>query len=185
MSDAPGKRESPPAIAGARAGSGAPSASRRKLVLGAASALPSVYTLSSGASAAVTSNFACWDKAQEGTAPQRFVGVDDQWYRAQVYDGNYKGATVHCVTSPQSACVDSGSIAKDGSVWVSDSGVRVQAGLGDTINQVSSAPQSYGLVYVDKQGTISTLDPYNQTGLSYCSDSCWTSIMGGRISQLG
>jgi hypothetical protein len=162
-----------------------PSARRRRLVLGAAGALPTVYTLSSGAAAAATSAVACWSQGQQGTAPQRFTVADDQWYRVQVYDGKYQGAAMHCVSSPQSACVEGTNQAKAGSYWVSDSGTRVQAGMSVNVNSVSSAPKSYGLVYVNQEGTISTLDPNGQMGLSYCADSCWTSVMGGRISQLG
>ena len=180
MSDTAGKRGSIPERRDAP-----PSARRRRMVLGAAGALPTVYTLSSGAASAATSALACWDNARAGTAPTRFTALDDKWYRLQVYDGKYQGNAVHCVSSPQTACVGSGSIAKDGSIWISEGGNRVTAGMGTTVNQVTSAPKSYSLVYVNREGTISTLDPNGQLGLSVSTDSCWTSVMGGRISQLG
>jgi hypothetical protein len=78
------------------------------LILAAGAALPSVYTLSSGAQTAGASNMACL--AKQGTPPARFVSQEDyarwpdNWLRAPVSYGDYDGATADCVTTPQSSC---------------------------------------------------------------------------------
>lgn len=161
-----------------------PSPVRRRLLLGAGAIVPSVYTLTSGATVAVASNLKCWAN-QPASAPNRFTAGDDGWYRSQVYDGKFGSEKAHCVSSPQSACVDSSGKAKDGSVWMVDDGSRVTSGPYSQVTNVSSGPKSYGLVYVDQQGTVSTHDPNGKPGLNYVADSCWNSILGGRISKLG
>ena len=78
--------------------------------------------------------------------------------------------------------------AAPGSVWIVN-GQRVIAGNpGANLGQhrsVSSAPQAYGLVYVNRKAQINTLDRNGRSTLRSVADSCWNSIMGGRISQLG
>lgn len=59
------------------------------------------------------------------------------------------------------------------------------AGWGDNVTGVDSTPSRYGLVYVNQQGTVLTLDPNGNSDLRPVCDSCWASILGGRISMLG
>lgn len=171
---------------------------RRRLLLGAAAVLPSVYTLSSGARTAATSNLRCWNRAQRhggrelvgniGGADEatRFSLVNDGWLRKQVYTGNSGGYPAYCAMSDQTACVDpmDPTKAAPGSTWIVN-GDRVTAGLGFKIDQVAPSPEAYGLVYVDQQGTIATLDPERSADLRPATASCWTSMMGGRVSTLG
>jgi len=162
---------------------GTPNAARRRLMLGAGAILPSVYTLSSGAQTAVASTLACFNTS--GTAPTRFVDTQDKWFRSQVYDGTNSGRASHCVSTPQNVCTNGAGGAPAGSVWVKNDGTRFVAGPGNQVNNVTSQPKSYGLVYVDRQGTINTLDPNGNTSLSYASIACYNSILGSRISTLG
>lgn len=179
-----------------------PSAKRRRLLAGAAAVLPSVYTLASGAQTAVASQVACWANEQQ-QPPGRFITGSDTWFRAKVYLGTYDGYPAYCVSTPQRACVDPfhPGEAADGSVWIvgrtrfmpgfrvggglQEYGLRVTAGPGVPITQVTRAPDTYGLVYVDQQGTIATLDPNGSPDLRPVAASCWTSMLGGRIFSLG
>ena|SRR5215471_18712222 len=173
-------------VPGTAAHSANPSAVRRRLLLAAGAALPSVYTLTSGAQTAVASNLRCWGNPG-ATPPQRFTASDDSWYRSPVYTGQYKGNAAYCVTSPQSACIDSPmhpDHGADGSMWIS-SGNRITVGPGDNVTNVGPAPSKYGLVYVNNQGTVKTLDPNGNPNLQPLHDSCWTSMLGGRTSMLG
>jgi hypothetical protein len=161
-----------------------PSKTRRKLVLGAAAVLPSAYTLASGAQAAVESTRRCWSATSN---PAPITPVDDTWFRAKVYVGEMKGAPAYCVMANQSACVDPSNPGKaaDGSVWMVN-GQRVICGNPDVyIHKVSATPQAYGLVYVNQEGTINTLDRNGSNTVLPVADSCWTSIIGSRISTLG
>src|SRR6266576_1111889 len=87
MSDVTGKHdEVPETTAGSNSRDDAKRATRRRLLLGAAAALPSVYTLKSGAQTAVASAIACTTRP----APlglQRFTAADDTWVRKHVYKG--------------------------------------------------------------------------------------------------
>lgn len=171
---------------------------RRRLLLGTAAVLPSVYTLSSGARTAVASNLRCWDRAQRqggrelvGTPggddeAARFSMVGDEWLRKQVYTGIGGGHPAYCAMSNQALCIDPAHPAKaaQGSIWIVN-GDRVVAGLGVEIDQVSAAPQAYGLVFVDQDGTIATLDPERTADLRPVKEPCWTSMLGGRVSNLG
>src|SRR5438270_10794678 len=103
MTDGTGKPLVPESIVGTD-GSAAPNKARRRLILAAGAALPSVYTLSSGAQTALVSNLSCWAKTP--TPPARFTPTDDDWYRAPVYTGDYDGTPAYCVSVPQSACLD-------------------------------------------------------------------------------
>jgi hypothetical protein len=108
MTDATGTRQVPGSTVAADSRGVSPNHTRRRLILAAGAALPSVYTLSSGAQTAGASNLACL--AKQGTAPARFVSQEDyarwpdNWLRAPVSYGDYDGATADCVTTPQSAC---------------------------------------------------------------------------------
>jgi len=62
------------------AGPDRPSRARRRLLLGATGALPSVLTLSSGAAIAAASTVQCVFKNQQ--TPERFTAVNDNWVRA-------------------------------------------------------------------------------------------------------
>jgi hypothetical protein len=186
MADATGERENiPDDITPDDIRPSGPSKPRRRLVLGAAAALPSAYTLASGAQAAVASNLRCWS----ATPPADLApvsAIDDNWFRAKVYVGKQGSATAYCVMANQSSCIDPGNPAKgaDGSVWMVN-GQRMIAGPGVNITNVSSTPQAYGLVYVNQEGTINTLDQNGSQTLQPVADSCWNSLIGGRISNLG
>ena len=175
-----------------------PSKSRRRLLLAAGAALPSICTLSSGAQAAVASNLRCL--ANEAAPPARFTPAPDNWVRAPVDVGDYDGTPAYCVTSPQSACSDSPQnwrglsspldpvdvAAKDaqpGSTWIIE-GHRVTPSPGVHIT-VKPGRKQYGLVYVDQQGSVSTLDPNGALTLTPSTNSCWASAMPGRTSKLG
>ena len=163
---------------------GQPSPARRRLILAAGAAIPSVYTLASGAQTAVASNLRCW--AHPPSTPARFTPSDDQWLRVHIYKGTYKQETdAYCVSSPQSSCVDGSGNGQPGSIWIdSGTGNRITADYQG--NKISGATlQPYGLVYVNQDGTITTLDPNGNTSLQPVADSCWTSILGGRVSTLG
>jgi hypothetical protein len=171
---------------------------RRRLLVGTVAVLPSVYTLSSGARTAVASNLRCWNRAQShggrelvGTPggddeAARFSMMNDEWLRKQVYTGMGGGHPAYCAMSNQAACIDPAqpSKAAQGSVWIIN-GERIVAGAGIEIDQVSASPQAYGLVFVDQQGTIATLDPERTADLRPVKEPCWTSMLGGRVSNLG
>ena len=63
-------------------GAQAPSRSRRRMLLAATGALPSVLTLSSGAASAA--NYLACMLNQPNPMPQRFTPGEDNWVRAQV-----------------------------------------------------------------------------------------------------
>jgi hypothetical protein len=176
------------------------SAARRRLVLGVAAILPSVYTLSSGAQTAAASNARCWDRVQHTGGrevgvmdvmdieeTQRFSMVDDGWLRKQVYTGQSGGQPAYCAMTSQAGCLDPTDPTKAavGSTWIVH-GERVVVGAGGvTIEHVGAAPQAYGLVYVNQEGTVTTLDPDRSLRLRPVRQPCWNSILGGRVSILG
>jgi hypothetical protein len=173
---------------------------RRRLLLGAAALLPTVHTLASGGQTAMASNVRCWDRARhhgggrdlgvsggfDDDDTARFSMTNDEWLRKQVYTGMGGGHPAFCAMSNQAACIDPANPTKAaaGSVWIVN-GERIVAGAGVSIDQVSAAPQAYGLVYVDQQGTMATLDPDRSNRLRPVREPCWNSIIGGRISPLG
>ncbi len=161
-----------------------PSRARRRLLLGAV-AVPSVYTLTSGAQTAAASTLHCVDTAAPTTA-LRFTTHADAWTRKQVYIGKLTNDTAYCVTWNQSSCVNAltPNKAADGSVWIHNN-VRMVSGPNQTVGNVGSKPQAYGLVYVDAKGTITTLDPNGNPNLYGASGSCYASMMGGAKSLLG
>ena len=157
--------------------SAAPSPARRRLLLGAAAVLPSVYTLTSGAQTASISAFACVAAAPPANLP-RFTASSDAWVRKKVYAGKLANNTADCVTWNQASCVNplSPDKAADGSIWISN-GTRVVAGPGSNIAHLSSAPTPYGLVYVDAKGVIQpTLDPNGNPSLKPATTSCAASL---------
>jgi hypothetical protein len=157
-----------------------PSRARRRLLLAATGTLPSVLTLSSGAQAAATSTLRCLASNQPA---QRFTPTDDNWVRAQVPVASYNARPAYCVTSPTNACVDNAHNATPGTRWVVDGNTMTVDQ--QTLMQVQNGQRSYGLVYVDQTGSITTLDPGSNGNLVPVTDSCWTSIVGGRTSSLG
>ena len=183
--------------------SGHPSAARRRFILAAGAALPSVYTLSSGAQTAVASSLRCWANSPE-TPPVRFTPAEDNWVRAKVYVGDNDGHAAYCVNTPQNACISrlDANNGADGSVWIVNRG-RTTAGFGVVdgpsqvygtrmiagptvkITGVRRANPAYGTVFVDEQGTFITLDPNGNPDLRPVAQSCWTSILGGRTAKLG
>jgi hypothetical protein len=156
-----------------------PSAARRRLLLAATGTLPSVLTLSSGAQAAATSALRCLANNQPAA---RFTPTDDNWVRAQVPVASYNTRPAYCVTSPTNACVDGAQHAVPGTRWVVDG--NTMTADPNTVMPVQSQ-RSYGLVYVDQSGSIATLDPGSNGNLVAVTDSCWTSIVGGRTTNLG
>ena len=185
MSEVTGQSDTfPESTSGSNPHDNAKRATRRRLLLGAAAALPSVYTLKSGAQTAVASAIACTTRP----APlglQRFTPADDTWVRKHVYKGQLANDDAYCVMWTQSSCVDpmNATKANPGSVWM-HGGSRVYAGSGTNITKVTSGGP-YGLVYVDKMGTVKTLDPNGDTSLNPIVDSCWASIAGRNQSLLG
>lgn len=200
MTDATGTPQVPESSVAAKSRTAGPSKARRRLILAAGAALPSIYTLSSGAQTAVASNLACL--AKQGTAPARFTSTPtaDNWLRAPVNVGEYDGTPANCVTSPQSACMDPASNwrgsnslspgvpaatnAQRGSIWIVQ-GNRVISSPSVPITNVDPGRKHYGLVYVDQAGTVSTLDPNGKLELSPLTMSCWASAIVGRTSKLG
>jgi hypothetical protein len=173
-----------------------PSKARRRFLLAAGAALPSVYTLNSGAQTAIASNLACWAKEPKAP-PVRFTSSNDNWLRAQVYTGDYNGTPADCVSSPQAECIARSmgrrfdpnapavsDNAGDGSVWIVQ-GNRVTSGPTVQITKAGLGPPQYGLVYVDETGSVATLDPKWTGDLRMVTQSCWTSVLGGRVSKLG
>lgn len=200
MTDATGTPLVPESSVAAESRTAGPSKARRRLILAAGAALPSIYTLSSGAQTAVASNLFC--RAKLGTPPARFTSTPtaDNWLRAPVNVGEYDGTPADCVTSPQSACMDPASNwrganslspgvpaatnAQRGSIWIVQ-GNRVVSSPHVPITKVDPGRKHYGLVYVDQEGIVSTLDPNGAVHLTPVTMSCWASGMVGRVSKLG
>jgi hypothetical protein len=134
---------------------------------------------------AAGSTSACLTNTTTETQPARFVDTQDKWVRAQVYDGKVSGRAAHCVSTPQTSCTDGASGGNPGSVWIKSDGSRIVAGPGSQVSNVSSRPQAYGLVYIDKNGTYNTLDPNGDTSLSWASIACYSSVLASPISTLG
>ena len=149
------------------------------MLLAAGGALPSVLTLSSGAQAAAASSLRCLATNQPH---QRFVDVQDQWVRAQVPVGSYNSRTAYCITTPSGGCLDSAHKGMPGSDWVVD-GNTMTVGLGTNVQGQNKV--SYGLVYVDQNGSITTLNPGSDGNLTPVTKSCWTSVIGSRTTNLG
>jgi hypothetical protein len=177
-----------------------PNARRRRLLVGAVGIVPSVYTLASGAQVSATSQMMCFLK-QPPTPPARFTPGSDNWFRSTAYSGNYEGHPAHCVTSPQNTCVDplQPSKAETGSAWIinrsrSTAGmgmggpsmydVRVVIASNNQVTNVGQLPSMQGLVYIDQNATIATLDPNGRTGLQPVTMSCANSMMAGRTVSL-
>lgn len=165
----------------------APNRLRRRLLLAGAAVVPSVYTLTSGAQAAVASSLRCL-QANEDTAPPRFVQTPDQWLRQPVQMGRFEQRSTYCVSTPQSECADglNPGQAGEGSQWIVDGveGNMITAGPGAPI-QVSNGSRSYGLVYVDREGTVTALDPGFSGDLYPTTVSCWASVAGTQDFKLG
>ena len=177
------------------------------MIFAAGAALPSIYTLSSGAQAAVGSQLACLVRQGSAVPPIRFTQdndyarISDGWLCAPVNFGEYDGTPANCVTSPQyrawhlrppssnsspvpAAGPGPGANAENGSVWMVQ-GNRMTSNANTPITHVSLAQKHYGLVYVDETGSVATLDPNGALGLHPTTTSCWASITGGHISKLG
>ncbi len=155
-------------------------------MLAAAAAIPSVYTLASGAQTAVASNFRCWAREPEAGPPDRCSFHPDGWLRKQVYQGKHQGQVAFCAMWDQTACVDpvNPNKAAFGSVWLCND-QRVVADQGENITHIAHSPHAYALVYTDQFGTIATLNPDAAQDLRPVRENCWTSLIGSQSSHLG
>src|SRR5437773_6963843 len=189
MSQVTGKRdEVPESTAGSSPRDDSKRVTRRRLLLGAA-ALPSVYTLTSGAAVAAGS-ISCWATQSTTNSPTRITTAPDRWYRLQVKSGTKPPPNTnvmgYCLTDNQANCTD--LLKPDWSAsqtyWYVG-GQRTPEDRGG-IRYIPKTP-GYGLVYVDEKGTIMTLDPalYPGVELKYAATSCMTSMIGSTISKLG
>ena len=179
-----------------------PQTARRRLMLGAAAVIPSIYTITSGAQTAVSSN-RCLPSGESynlrsGRLPwdhPLLTDKKDGWLRKSVYHGLYNGKHAYCALDNQGACVDGSKItnlsngqgaqAASGSVWIVVDGTRVTVGPNVVIAPVSTSASGLALLFVDKNGTNTTLDP-DALGQWYpVKESCWASILGNGKSMLG
>lgn len=183
---------------GVTSGAGGPQTARRRLMLGAAAALPSVFTLTSGAQTAVASNALCWGRGPRNPgdpapdpAPGNLSDLDaervprlsmtkDEWLRKEVYYGVSNGRPAYCALDEQANCIEPYHPGKaaTGSVWIID-GDQVTVGPDVSITQISSKPEAYALVYVDRDGLIVTVNSTSPE-LRPVTGNCWNSILGGR-----
>jgi hypothetical protein len=166
-------------------------ARRRRLLLGAA-AVPTVYTLMSGAGVAAAS-LNCWDATPtQTTTPQRVTLGPDQWYRAPMKSGTqWPGNTqmAYCMKDPKdqlSGCTDplSPDQSAASTYWWTNGQRTLEAQGG-----VRHIPKTsgYGLLYVDRTGTVQAFDPQAHPGveLKYASIACMGSITLATKSMLG
>ncbi len=153
------------------------SLARRRLVLGAGAVIPTFYTLSSGAQTAGQS-LTCVQRA--ALAPQqqvaRVTSAPDQWYRKPIVSGKKGNTMGYCIMDKQGDCPDpfKTTMSAPQSVWYTNNQRTVVNG-GD-IKQLGSYPKGYGLVYVNKDGTLATLDPNGQPDLAQVSNACIQSV---------
>ena len=168
-----------------------PQALRRRLLLGAA-ALPSVYTLSSGAAIAAAS-VNCWAKQSQTANPPAVTAGPDQWYRLPMKsgtDGQSSSVMAYCMNDPakQAQCTDplQTSWNAAGTYWYVGGSRTLEAKGG--IRNIPKTP-GYGLVYVDQTGTIQVFDKnsssYWGVDLRYASTSCMASISTSTKAMLG
>ena len=189
MSQFTGKDVSVPEISvGAAKDNDAVRAKRRRFLLGAAAALPSVYTLTSGAQTAVASGLSCLTRGAQAN-PTRITTAPDTWYRSQVKAGSAGQSTTKnafCIMDNQNACADAlkPDWSASQSYWYVN-GQRTMVPQGEVRNIQGGRTTAYGLVYVDQKGTVATLDPMLQPGLQPATNSCMNSIIGSAISKLG
>ena len=155
--------------------------------MGAVSVAPTAYTLSSGAAAAVASNLRCL-AAHENAEPPRFVRNDDRWLRTPVQTGRFEQRGTYCVNMPQNGCADAldPNQAGQGSQWVVDGvdGNTLIAGPGTPI-QVNNGARSYGLVYVNDDGSVTALDPGYAGDMYPTTKTCWASVHASQDFKLG
>ncbi len=164
--------------------------SRRRLMLGvgAAAAIPSVSTLAGGSHTANLSVSACWSKDQEQwhSTPERVTSQPDGWLRKQVYEGKRQGDRAYCLMWDQANGIQSGEPgkAKAGTAWLVND-TRVLAGKPDAITGVSHHPRAFALVYVSETGDHATLDPEMGQNVQPVRETCFTSMLGSKGSNLG
>lgn len=164
-----------------------PATARRRLMLGAVGVLPSVVTLQSGAQTAATSSLRCWAKDLSTDPPDRYTLVPDGWLRKKVYLGKYQGKPAICTMWEQAACVDDGKEHKgaEGSTWVTNSERVIVGRQGSGIEHISHSPEVLALVYVDHTGSKFALEPDEDNKLRPVRETCWTSMIGDKGTQLG
>jgi len=167
-------------------------ARRRRLLLGAA-AVPTVYTLMSGAGVAAAS-LNCWDAPSTQTAaPARVTAAPDQWARAPIKsgtDGQNSNVMGYCLKDPSEqiagACSD--PLKPDWSAsqtyWYVQGQRTLEARGG--IRNIPKTP-GYGLLYIDRAGKVQAFDPLQHPGveLKYASIACMNSITLSTKSTLG
>lgn len=165
-------------------------ARRRRLLLGAA-AVPTVYTLTSGAGVAAAS-LTCWDRAQQTAPAQRVTAVPDQWARGQMKSGTtWPGNTTmaYCMKDPKDqtlGCTDPLNPDQSAaSTYWWTSGQRTLEAQGG-IRHIPKTP-GYGLLYIDRTGTIQAFDPQAYPGveLKNLSIACVGSATLATKSTLG
>jgi len=162
-------------------------ARRRRLLLGAA-AIPTVYTLTSGAGVAAAS-LTCWDTQSQTATPPLVTTAPDQWYRSTMKSGGTGTGwktMAYCMNDPsnQAGCTD--PLQPDYSAaqtYWNVSGYKVLEGRGG-VRFIPKTP-GYGLVYVDQTGTIRKFDHTMGDGLKFVSNSCMTSVSPAAKLTLG
>jgi hypothetical protein len=144
--------------------------------------VPTFYTLSSGAQTAGAS-LTCVQRNAVGPQPQRVTTAPDQWYRKPVVAGKKGNSMGYCIMDKQGQCPDpfKTTMSAPQSVWYMNGQRSVVSG-GD-VKQLGSQPQGYGLVYVDKDGTIATLDPNGNPSLAALTGGCMASV-GAKLMGL-
>jgi hypothetical protein len=161
---------------------------RRRLLLGAA-AVPTVYTLMSGAGVAAAS-LTCWDAQSQAVTPTPVTSAPDQWARGSMISGmtgtGWK-VNAYCMNDPgkQSKCTD--ALQPDWSAaqtyWFAG-GQRTLESQGG-VRFIPKSP-GYGLLYVDRTGTIQVFDKTNYGDtVKYVSGSCWASLHPATKALLG
>jgi hypothetical protein len=164
-------------------------ARRRRLLLGAA-AIPTVYTLTSGAGVAAAS-LTCWDRSLQTATPAPVTAAPDQWVRAPMKSGTTGTGWKtmgYCMKDPakQAECTD--PLQTDWSAaqtyWYVNGQKTLEAQGG--VRFIPKTP-GYGLLYIDRTGTVKTFDPSSYPGidLRYTATSCWNSMASTSISTLG
>jgi hypothetical protein len=180
------KTPAPPEDTTALGGAEALNRRRRRLIVGAVSVVPTAYTMTSGAAAAVASNLTCL-AAHENADPPRFVRTDDRWLRAPVQNGHFEQRSTFCINTPQDGCTDllNPNQAGQGSQWVIDGVDNNTLIAGQSTPIQVGGGRSYGLVYVNDDGTVTAMDPGYGGDMYPTTKTCWASVHASQDFKLG